>query len=127
VYDKTSEGSQRYINLTVKAFGSVAERVRNMKLDAGSHVNIIGRYDEDSWEDPETRAKKTFSVVIADEIEFSNSQRPENGNGKTYSEQKQKPAASEDYETDYPETQPMPSKFTGFVGFSGTNPYFPEI
>ena len=40
VYDSRYEKKYRWINLNVKAFGSVCERIRKMKLKEGSFVNI---------------------------------------------------------------------------------------
>ena len=44
-----------------------------MKLKEGSYINLIARYDEDSWEDRETGAPRTAPVLILDEIEYSGS------------------------------------------------------
>ncbi|MDR1704710.1 MAG: single-stranded DNA-binding protein [Clostridiales bacterium] len=123
VYDKKAEKEHRYINLNVKAFGYLTERIKNMKLDAGSYVNIIGRFDEEHWEDQTTKEKKSAFVLIVDEIEYSNG----GGNGRqngdansSASSAAPAPAAPPAYPT-----QP-PDNFTGFEGFGGKNPYFSE-
>ena len=121
VYDKRAENNYRYINIGVKAFNGLASRVRDMKLDAGSYVNIIGRYDEDTWDDKTTQEKKTAPVLIADEIEFSYSGSKQNGEpGTEASNNMQKQLAPTS------NNNSMPSNFTGFEGFGGSNPYFPE-
>ena len=53
VYDPKEEDNHRWINLPVKAFGALCDRVRKMKLQAGSYVNLLGRLDEDEWTDKE--------------------------------------------------------------------------
>ena len=127
VYDKRAENSYRYINIGVKAFGSTAERIKNMKLDAGVYVNLIGRYDEDNWEDQKTREKKTAPVLIADEVEFCHNGGNSNNNGNN--------AVKNQGNGSIPEpadlhngggTLPAQSNFTGFEAFGGPNPFFPE-
>ena len=49
VYDPHAENDSRWINLPVKAFNGVCERIKKMQLKEGSFVNLIGRLDEDSW------------------------------------------------------------------------------
>ena len=41
-----------------------------MKLKEGSFVNIIGRYDEESWKDQTTHEKKSAPVLNVDDIEY---------------------------------------------------------
>ena len=138
VYDKRAENNHRFVNIHVKAFGYLVARIRDMKLDAGSYVNIIGRYDDEPWEDQTTREKKSTPVLIVDEIEFCHGNGKQNGeangagNGKQYGEVNgagNTTAASGKREQ---APQPAgygqsPANFTGFEGFGGVNPYFPEI
>lgn len=69
VYDSRAEKNQRWVNITVKAFGYICERIKKMELKEGSHVHIIGRLDEETWDDNGT--KKSAWVIIADEIEYA--------------------------------------------------------
>ena len=78
VYDKRAEKEHRFVNIGVKAFGYLVDRIKNMKLDAGTYVNITGRYDEENWTDSTTNEKKSAPVLIIDEIEYS----PNGSNGK---------------------------------------------
>ena len=133
VYDKRAEKEHRFVNLSVKAFGYLVDRIRNMKLDAGMYVNIIGRYDEDIWEDKDTHEEKRAPVLIADEIEFSanagNSKQNGDGSGAPVSgAQSQTPPANNVQGKTPPSAAvgQVPDNFTGFEGFGGTNPYFPE-
>ena len=68
IYDTRAENNQRWINLSVKAFGQTSERIKKMQLKEGSFVNILGRLDEDVWEDSTTHEKKSATVIIVDEI-----------------------------------------------------------
>jgi hypothetical protein len=139
VYDKRAENSHRFVNLSVKAFSFLVGRIRDMKLDAGMYVNIIGRYDDEPWEDPATHEKKNTPVLIADEIEFCYG----GGNGKqtgdansvpngaggmpTYTGKQEQPAyaGKQEPQAYMANRRQMPENFTGFAGFGDVNPYFP--
>ena len=47
VYDTRAENNTRWVNLSVKAFGPVCERIKKMQLKESSFINILGRLDED--------------------------------------------------------------------------------
>lgn len=68
VYDTRAENNTRWVNLSVKAFGPVCERIKKMQLKENSFINILGRLDEDVWEDSTTHEKRSAMVVILDEI-----------------------------------------------------------
>jgi single-stranded DNA-binding protein len=120
VYDKRAENNHRYVNINVKAFGYLVDRAKSMKLDAGTYVNITGRYDEETWEDKTTREPKSAPVLIADEIEFCHGG---NGNGNSGggngcdTEPAAQPVGND-------RTQQPKGNFTGFEGFGEPNPYF---
>ena len=122
VYDKNAENNRRYVNITAKAFNGACTRIENMKLDALMYVNIIGRFDEETWEDQTTREKKSAPVLIVDDIEFCH-----NGSGKQNNGDSNVPTSG-----GYDQAPPpaangqMPENFTGFEGFGGGNPFFPE-
>jgi hypothetical protein len=125
VYDKRAENNHRYVNINVKAFGYLVDRIQKMNLDAGAYVNIIGRYDEDTWEDKTTHEKKSAPVLIADEIEFSSNL---GGNGSKNDESK-----TESNGTSGTTEAPTPAagnkasgRFTGYESFGGANPFFSE-
>jgi len=128
VYDKRAENNSRYVNIGVKAFGSIAERAANMKLDSGVYVNIIGRYDEETWDDQKTREKKSAPVLIADEIEFThNGANGSNGNGHNAPKNQVGGNITEPSDVNNGGSPlPAQSGFTGFEAFGGPNPYFPE-
>ena len=127
VYDKSADKNRRYVNMNVKAFAGLCSRIENMKLDAGSFVNITGRYDEETWEDKNTHEKKSAPVLIADEIEFCHG-----GNGKQNGADNGTPAgtgspvpACGQYQAPPPAGSAQNQEtFTGFEGFGGPNPYF---
>lgn len=136
VYDKNADKNRRYVNINVKAFGGLCTRIENMKLDAGSYVNITGRYDEESWEDKNTHEKKSTAVLIADEIEFchggngkqdgtTNGQNYSTANGQNYGSYAAPPSGGQ-YQPPPAGNGQQPNNFTGFEGFGAQNPYFPE-
>lgn len=65
VYDPNAENNARWINLAVKGFGPICERIKKMQLKDGSFVNLIGRLDEDVWEDQQTHEKKSAILFVA--------------------------------------------------------------
>lgn len=77
-YDSRVEGNQRWINMTVKAFGYICDRIKKMELKEGSHVHIIGRLDKETWDDNGTQ--RSDWVLIVDEIEYAYSGNQNNGN-----------------------------------------------
>ena len=52
-YDANAENNTFWENETVKAFGSVCEQIKKMKLKEGSWITIVGEKIFDSWEDEE--------------------------------------------------------------------------
>lgn len=118
VYDSKAEDNTRWLNMTVKAFNGVCERIKKMKIKEGSYINILGHLDEDTWTDPTTKEKKSMMVVILDDIEYAsmgggngkNSDEKSDGGSKP-AEKKQKPESSEN--------------FTGYESFGG-NSFFDE-
>ena len=71
VYDSRVEGNYRWLNISVKAFGSVCERIKKMKLKEGSFVNLTARLDEEKWTDQETKKEKSQHVLIVEDIEYA--------------------------------------------------------
>ena len=71
VYDNRVEGNYRWLNISVKAFGAVCERIKKMKLKEGSFVNLAARLDEEKWLDKETQKEKSQHVLIIDDIEYA--------------------------------------------------------
>ena len=71
VYDPNAENNARWINISVKGFGAVCERIRKMQLKEGSFVNLLGRLDEDIWTDQQTNEKRSVMVIILEDIEYA--------------------------------------------------------
>lgn len=121
VYDTRAENNARWMNISVKAFGPVCERIKKMQLKESSFINILGRLDEDIWEDSVTHEKKSAMVIILDEIEFCSSGGGKQKNGNAEGQPK---AAA----TSAPVSagSEMPGNFTGFEAFGGVNSFFNE-
>ena len=122
IYDTRAEKNHRWVNLTVKAFGPLCERIRKMDLKEGSHINLCGRYDEDVWEDEQTNTKKSMPVIILDEIEYCFSGSSKNsGDGQKATAASQNPAGN--YAAPAADNG-MPNGFTGYQAYGGSNSFF---
>jgi len=121
VYDKQAPDNYRWVNLNIKAFGGECERIKKMKLDAGSFIHLEGRYDEDVWEEDSTT--KRVPVIILTDVEYSytGNGSKQNGNSKDAADA-QNTAQAQKQENSQAE---MPGNFTGFTSFDGPNPFYP--
>ncbi|MCL2299141.1 MAG: single-stranded DNA-binding protein [Firmicutes bacterium] len=108
VYDKQAENNTRWINFTIKAFGPMAERIDKMGLKAGSYVNLIGRPDEDVWDDKDSGTTKRQPIIILEEIEYC----PTGGKKEPVQDETAKPTAE-------PPAPEGGGEFTGYEQFSG--------
>ena len=123
VYDTRAENNTRWVNLSVKAFGPVCERIKKMQLKDGSFVNLIGRLDEDVWEDQQTHEKKSAMVIILDDIEYASGGGKSKDNQNT-DEAQGHPAASTASAAAAPANNG--GGFTGYEPFGGGNSFFDE-
>lgn len=104
VYDTKAENNTRWLNLNVKAFNGVCERIKKMKLKEGSYINILGHLDEETWEDQKTNEKKSAMVIVLDDVEYASS--GSGGNAKNNDEksdggkksEKKDPESSDNFE-----------------------------
>lgn len=152
VYDSKAQDKHRWLNFNVKVYGEACERIKRMKLKEGSFINLVARYDEESWEDKKTKETRTAPLLILQEIEYSstggdkskNDQSGDNaaanstppnqaaapqgaGQGYPSESQGQQYSSAPGPNSSVPQGQgplPMPGNFTGFEGFGGQNPYF---
>lgn len=119
VYDKRAKDNYRWNNWDVKVFGSLVERIRRMKLDGGSYVNLAGRVDIDTWDD--NGVKRTSPSIILSEIEFCHS-----SNQKKDAATERSSSSTEQRSSQTPPPTEMPENFTGYEPYDGeTNPFFP--
>lgn len=96
VYDSREEGNYRWLNISVKAFGAVCERIRKMKLKEGSFVNLAARLDEEKWTDQETQKERSQHVLIVEDIEYAYvGKSGENQNASQNQSQGQNPQGSQ--------------------------------
>lgn len=130
VYDPRAEGNHRWINITVKCFNvALIERIRAMGLKEGSFINLTGRYDEDVWEDDETKEKRSMPCVILDDLEYSGGGKRSGDGQKSTNSQTNTVPASVATPTAAPVAAPqenyqMPGNFTGYESFGGGNNFF---
>lgn len=119
VYDSNAANNARWINMAVKGFGPICERIKKMQLKEGSFVNFVGRLDEDVWEDSQTKEKKSATVIILDDIEYAS------GGSRVKDNQTNSQTVSNVNST--PVSTPVSDGgFTGFEAFGGSNPFFDE-
>lgn len=113
VYDTRAENNTRWVNVSVKAFGTVCERIKKMQLKEGSFIHIAGRLDEDNWVDQTTNEKKSQIVIILDEVEYASG-----GNKSTKDNQQTgtAPASTPAAPASNPESSP---NFEGYTPFGG--------
>ena len=126
VYDPRAEDNHRWINLTIKCFDpALVDRILKMGLKEGSFISLSGRYDEDVWEDEQTKEKHSMPVIILDELEFSGGGK-RNGDGQKAASDN---AASAPTPAASAQTAPqaeyqMPGNFMGYENFGGGNNFF---
>ena len=123
VYDPRAEDNHRWINLTIKCFdAALVDRIRKMGLKEGSFINLSGRYDEDVWEDEESKEKRSMPCIILDEIEYCFSGSSKNaGDGQKATADSQHPAGNPAAAS---ASNTMPNGFTGYQPFGGGNSFF---
>lgn len=140
IYDSKAPDNHRWLNFTVKAFGGMCERIKRMKLKEGSYINIVARYDEETWTVRDSSETRTSVVLYLDEIEYAsngNGQKgsqnnsggsaPQNAGSPPTPQGQQPPPQGQQLPQGQtpPAPAPMPSNFTGFEGYAGGgNPFF---
>lgn len=129
VYDPRAEDNHRWINLTVKCFdAALVDRIRKMGLKEGSFINLSGRYDEDVWEDEETKEKRSMPCIILEDLEYSGGGK-RSGDGQKAASGNQNNASAPAAPAAPPAAAPqenyqMPGNFTGYESFGGGNNFF---
>ena len=118
VYDPRADKNNRWVNLSVKGFGSICERIRKMQIKEGSFINLSGRFDEDVWEDENTHEKRSMPVVILDDIEYCS------GVGKNSGEGQKATATRNPVHNSVQGADQMPGNFTGYEPFGSGSSFF---
>ena len=121
VFDSKAENNTRWINLSVKAFGPVCERVKKMQLKDGSFVHLSGRLDEEVWTDQNTNEAKSMTVVVLEEIEYASGggNKAKDNQGQTNGNDSAAQAPKNDYNPNGSQN------FSGYEPFGGS-PFFDE-
>ena len=110
VYDSQAEDNRRWVNLNVKGFNYMVERVQKMQLKEGVYVNIRGRLDEDVWTDKSGETRRSL-YIVAEDIEYAG------GKAKEDSEEAEPARQPEEA----PISTEAPGEFTGYESFGGTD------
>lgn len=134
-YDSRAENNHRWVNLKVKAFGDLCERIKKMSLKEGSFISLCGDYDEERWTDKDTGEGRSAPVIVLDDIKFSHTggqKKEQNGNRPGYG--RPGPAGATPRRPELPRPhlrlrrsparpcrhpREMPQNFTGYESFSG--------
>ena len=130
VYDPRAEDNHRWVNITVKCFDpALIDRIRKMGLKESSFIDLSGRYDEDVWEDEETKEKRSMPCVILDDLEFSGGGKRSGDGQKAVNNQSNNAPAAAAAPAATPAATPqesfqMPGNFTGYESFGGGNNFF---
>lgn len=121
VYDTREENNTRWINVSVKAFGALCERIKKMNLKEGSFINLSGRYDEESWIDETTKKKRSCPVIILEDIEYClTGGKKQEMNQSTQNTSPTAPTTKDSVVGE--NANPMESNnFTGFEAYDGQN------
>ncbi len=109
VYDSRADNNTRWVNISVKAFGPLCERIKKMQLKEGSYVHLSGRLDEESWVDADNK-NRSQSIIILEDIEYAS------GGGNKTAKDKQETAQDAGQTTSAPENSP---NFEGYSAFDG--------
>lgn len=126
IYDSRAENNSRWLNYNVKAYNGVCGRIEKMNLEEGSYINIIGRLDEENWNDNDGNPKSA-PVIILDDIEYAGVGKPKtdssNGNGQTGNAVTNNTSEA----PQIPAHNAVPSdNFTGYQNFGGNGGMFDE-
>lgn len=119
IYDSRADNNTRWINLSVKAFGDVCERIKKMQIKEGSFINIRGRLDEDTWTDQNTNESKSAMVIILDDIEYAGG-KPKEDQGASSQQSTAAANGGNAAASSAPAAEAqMPTGFTGYEPFGG--------
>ncbi len=69
-YDANAENKTRWINKSVKAFGSICERLKKLDIKEGTHLNLEGNLILEVWNDKDNK-EQSADVVILTDFEFA--------------------------------------------------------
>lgn len=115
VYDKNAENNTRWLNVSVKGFGPIAERIQKMQLKEGSLIHISGTLDEESWLDQPSNTTKTQTVIIIDDIDYAS------GSGAKKDGQNQQQNSSSAPASGASNTPENSPNFEGYSNFGGAS------
>lgn len=82
-YDTRAKDNKRWINVTAKAKGDLAERIKKMKLKVGSTLIVSGELDIDQWETEKGEKRMDVVIWLSDvDYQFTGSGKSENSEGQ---------------------------------------------
>lgn len=82
-YDTRAKDNKRWINVTAKAKGDLAERIKKMKLKVGSTLIVSGELDIEQWETEKSEKRMDVVIWLSDiEYQYTGSGKSENSDGQ---------------------------------------------
>ncbi len=75
-YDANAENKTRWINKSVKAFGTLCERLKKLDIKEGTHLNLEGNLVLEVWNDKDGKEQSTDVVILTD-FEFASNSTSE--------------------------------------------------
>ena len=121
-YDANAENNTFWENETVKAFGSVCEQIKKMKLKEGSWITIVGEKIFDSWEDEESDEIKHASAIKLLKVEYVGSGKKSNSDDEDEDDEEEVPKSKPKASTK--KTGTSSSKKTAYAPVAGSDDYF---
>ena len=121
-YDANAENNTFWENETVKAFGSVCEQIKKMKLKEGSWITIVGEKIFDSWEDEEEDEIKHASAIKLLKVEYVGNGKKSNSDDDDEDDEEETPKSKP--KSSAKKTATSTSKKTAYSPVAGSDEYF---
>lgn len=80
IYDTNSQNNRRWINFTVSGYDAIPARVEKMGLKEGSHISLVGSFDQRSYTNNQGEEKSYLDIRL-DDISFSSFGGSKNSDG----------------------------------------------
>ncbi len=80
IYDTNYQNNRRWINFTVSGYDAIPGRVEKMGLKEGSHISLVGSFDQKSYTNNQGEEKSYLDIRL-DDISFSSFGGSKNSDG----------------------------------------------
>lgn len=83
IYDTNYQNNRRWINFTVSGYDAIPGRVEKMGLKEGSHISLVGSFDQKSYTNNQGEEKSYLDIRL-DDISFSSFGGSKNSEGSQH-------------------------------------------